>query len=161
MGESARPGDLSRRDALRRGALLGGATMWATPIVQSLTIRPAFAQATPAPAVEGPSYIAMNVTCSGAENVIKLEEKNGSYTFADEPGRFPSCDEGDPPLFTPYEQKADGDNLNFTFSGPDQHGCVTVLVPDGCEVDESVVKDAYSCCSGPTGIGTLLFCHCD
>jgi hypothetical protein len=36
------PGRITRRDALRRGAVLGGAVVWATPAVQSIA-RPAFA----------------------------------------------------------------------------------------------------------------------
>jgi hypothetical protein len=35
---------ITRREALRRGALLGGALVWTTPIVQAIGIRPAFAQ---------------------------------------------------------------------------------------------------------------------
>ena len=39
------PGGITRREALRRGALLGGALTWATPIVQVLGMKPALAQA--------------------------------------------------------------------------------------------------------------------
>ena len=35
---------LSRRDLLKRGAALGGALVWVTPIVQVVGMRPAFAQ---------------------------------------------------------------------------------------------------------------------
>lgn len=38
---------ISRRDLLRRGAVVGGTLLWATPVIQSLTT-PAFAQ-TPRP----------------------------------------------------------------------------------------------------------------
>lgn len=38
---------LGRRELLRRGAILGGAVAWTTPVVQSLT-GPAFAAASPA-----------------------------------------------------------------------------------------------------------------
>lgn len=38
--------DLGRRDVLKRGALLGGAVVWTTPVVQSLA-GPAFAASSP------------------------------------------------------------------------------------------------------------------
>ena len=37
-------GGITRRQALRKGALLGGALAWATPVVQLVGMRPAFAQ---------------------------------------------------------------------------------------------------------------------
>lgn len=37
-------GGITRREALRRGALLGGALAWATPIVQVVGMKPALAQ---------------------------------------------------------------------------------------------------------------------
>lgn len=40
------PGELDRRAVLRRGAVLGGALMWSTPVVQSLA-SPAFAAGSP------------------------------------------------------------------------------------------------------------------
>lgn len=43
--ENQRSG-LSRRDFLKRGAILGGAVVWATPIVQVVGMRPALAQTT-------------------------------------------------------------------------------------------------------------------
>jgi hypothetical protein len=39
---------ISRRDALKRGAVIGGAVLWVTPIVQNIAISPAGAQ-TPSP----------------------------------------------------------------------------------------------------------------
>ncbi len=32
-----RPGELDRRDVLKRAALVGGATVWVTPVIQSLS----------------------------------------------------------------------------------------------------------------------------
>jgi hypothetical protein len=37
---------ISRRELMRRGAIVGGTLLWATPVIQSLS-PPAFAQATP------------------------------------------------------------------------------------------------------------------
>jgi hypothetical protein len=38
-------GSITRRQALRRGTALGGAVLWATPVVQILGMSPALAQA--------------------------------------------------------------------------------------------------------------------
>ena len=37
-------GGITRRQALKKGTLLGGALMWATPVVQVVGMRPALAQ---------------------------------------------------------------------------------------------------------------------
>ena len=42
-------GGVTRREALKRGALLGGALVWATPAVQVIGMKPAFAQSVSAP----------------------------------------------------------------------------------------------------------------
>ncbi len=39
---------ISRREMIRRGAVVGGTLVWAAPVIQSLTT-PAYAQATPRP----------------------------------------------------------------------------------------------------------------
>lgn len=48
-GAGSRPPDdqptgITRREALRKGAILGGALAWATPVVQVVGMKPAFAQ---------------------------------------------------------------------------------------------------------------------
>lgn len=40
---AVQPG-ITRREALKRGAILGGALVWATPVVQTIGMRPAFAE---------------------------------------------------------------------------------------------------------------------
>lgn len=152
MSEEPDRRGLSRRQTLKRGAAMGGALLWATPAVQSLTMKPAYAQVTPR--VEGPSFIAMNVNCGGTLSVIKLE-CNGTCEFEEDPGKFPDC--GD---FSPVGDKADGDALGFTFTGPDPATeCVTVFVPPNCTVVGSAIKDGTGCCPGPTGTGPLVFCR--
>lgn len=149
---------LSRRQTLKRGAALSGALLWATPTLQSLTMRPAFAQATPVPgAVEGPSFIAMNVMCPSGDFHIKLE-CNATCDWEEDPGRFPDCDEGPDPVFTPEGKKADGGALGFEFIGPDPvTGCVTVIVPLGCTVLDSAIKGGVNCPCSEGGTG-LVFC---
>ena len=63
---------ITRRDLLKKGAALGGAVVWVTPIVQSVGMGRAFAQAT-SPCTPPISYIAMNVTCPGGQFFIKWE----------------------------------------------------------------------------------------
>lgn len=41
-----RQSGLTRRETLKRGAIFGGALVWATPVVQMVGMRPAFAQET-------------------------------------------------------------------------------------------------------------------
>ena len=59
---------LSRRDLLRRGAIVGGTLVWAAPAVQTLA-RPAFGQTAGTPE-DGQgrdfSYVALRYTCGGA-----------------------------------------------------------------------------------------------
>ena len=42
--ENHEPVGLTRRETLKRGAKLGGAVLWMTPVVQAVGMRPAFAQ---------------------------------------------------------------------------------------------------------------------
>jgi hypothetical protein len=46
---------ISRRELLRRGAIVGGTVAWATPLIQSLT-PPAYAQMGPSPGGNGCCY---------------------------------------------------------------------------------------------------------
>jgi hypothetical protein len=50
LDRAPRPG-LSRREALKRGAIIGGLT-WSVPVLQSISA-PSFAQASPPPGAEG------------------------------------------------------------------------------------------------------------
>lgn len=45
-GSGVDPSEFTRRAALKRGAVVGGSLLWVTPIMQTLAISPAFAQAT-------------------------------------------------------------------------------------------------------------------
>lgn len=48
MEQSEDHGGLTRRDMIKKGALLGGTLMWTTPAIQAVGMRPALAQ-TPSP----------------------------------------------------------------------------------------------------------------
>jgi hypothetical protein len=141
---------LTRREALRRGAIIGGSLLWTTPALQTIRMSHAHAQRPSPPRdVHDISYIAMNVTCNGSPFFIKWEAGGG---FEDDPGAAPHCES----LFTPTGTKADGAALGFTATGPAPNGCVTIGVPAGCTINSAVVFGGGDCCaqSGP------VFCPC-
>jgi hypothetical protein len=152
---------LSRREALRRGAIVGGSLLWTTPALQTLRMSKAYAQQ-PSPRQVGHdiSYIALNVLCTQGQMAVsytlKYEGCSGSNCFESDPGNFPACGG----VFTAAGTKADGDTLGFSATGPNAAGCVTINVPAGCTVTSSAVKGGQDCCPGPTGTGALVFCPC-
>ena len=87
---------ISRRDALKRGAALGGAVLWVTPIVQNIAISPAGAQRTSPPNVRGPSisFVDLRFTCGATVYYAKLENITG--TGVSGPGAEPFVCEGPP-----------------------------------------------------------------
>ena len=78
MGEETSQG-ISRRDLLRRGAALGGAVVWMTPVVQTLGMGRAFAQTASPPPGGGQaiSYVGVNVVCSTESYFVKWEDGGG------------------------------------------------------------------------------------
>jgi hypothetical protein len=83
---------ISRRDLLRKGAVLGGAVVWVTPVVQTLGMGRAFAQ-TASPVGQDISYIGINVEgcdVNGAPFFVKWEDGGG---WEDSPGAAPQCAE--------------------------------------------------------------------
>lgn len=75
MGEEVSQG-ITRRDLLRRGAVLGGAVVWTTPVVQTLGMGRAFAS-TASPVETRISFIAMDVDCGGTVRFVKWNEGTG------------------------------------------------------------------------------------
>ena len=63
---------IDRREALRRGALVGGALMWATPVVQSVAMRTAVAS-TPVVGADCPSHLDIKVECAGVTQCLIVE----------------------------------------------------------------------------------------
>lgn len=137
---------LTRRELLKRGAAVGGTLVWATPVVQSLGARPAWA-------VYGQdiSFICLNLLCNGAGVFVKVE-CNESGMCSIESGAEkcnPHCD------FEPVGGSGGG----VTPGGADPRtGCVTVTIPGNCQVTASVVKAGQRCCPGSTGTGNVEFC---
>lgn len=162
----------SRREALRRGAGVGGTLLWVAPAVQSIGMTRALAQ-TPSPgggeeeppeAVDGPSFIALNIESTNSSRgrttaySIKYEGCTAPEDcFESDPGATPGCES----IYSPEGRPEDGDNLGLVVTGPDPStGCVSIEVPSGYVVTSSVVKNGQTCCPGPTGGGTLIFCPC-
>ena len=74
------PRELSRRAMLRRGAVVGGALVWATPVVQSIA-SPAFAAGTPQGNTQDISFVALLLRCNGTLYRAKFDAPYGSGTL--------------------------------------------------------------------------------
>jgi hypothetical protein len=72
QGEEVQRRGMTRRDALRRGAVIGGALVWAAPAVQTLA-RPAFAGAlNGSPVGNTYSFVAVLFYCGGQYYRVKV-----------------------------------------------------------------------------------------
>jgi hypothetical protein len=87
VGEENSQG-ITRRDLLRRGAVLGGAVVWTTPVVQTLGMGRAFAQTASPEGGKDISYIGINVDCGTSQFFVKYEDGEG---WENEPGAAPEC----------------------------------------------------------------------
>ncbi len=121
---------ISRRDLLKKGAALGGAVVWATPVVQTLGMGRAYASTASPPPDGGKdiSYIGINVDCDGNAFFVKWEDGG----WENEPGAAPECaDREDLP------SGMDGGSLGFDIQpGPDD-SCKMLKIPDvygGCTI---------------------------
>lgn len=75
-------GGLTRREAMRRGAIAGGALLWVTPMVQTVGMNRALAQqASPRPQLRGISFIELRFTCGGTAYYAKVESINSATQF--------------------------------------------------------------------------------
>lgn len=138
--ENTTPEGLSRRDLLRRGAALGGALAWATPVVQVIGMSPALANVpSPPPPPNGE-----------CETIFRAKANvNGSWSFESSPGVGANdcatgCD-GAPGV--------DGSNY-LTISGDDTS--VTICPKPGVEILQVESKGGQDVCrsgSGPNGSG--------
>ena len=122
---------ISRRDLLRKGAVLGGAVVWATPVVQTLSMGRAYAQTASPTGVKGISYIGIMLTgCpepppSPVNFFVKWEEgENPPWEW--DPGAVPSCEEKDK-----LPDGKDGMGLGFRVepNGNDPSSCKELFIP--------------------------------
>ena len=119
MAENQEQG-ISRRDLLKRGAALGGAVVWATPVVQTLGMGRAYAQTT-SPVGKDISYIVIQWDCDEGDFHTKWE--NGSW----QAGETPDCELTSTPSSSPIGITID------SVDGP----CATITVDSsysGCTV---------------------------
>lgn len=152
MAEGTNTG-ISRRDLLKKGAALGGAVMWATPVVQTLGMGRAFAQ-TASPTGQDISYIGINVDCPGTspedDFFVKWEEGTG---WENKPGKAPLCSDD---VF----EGMNGGSLGFSVTnvtGP----CADLTIPSsvsGCQV--TVWVKAGQTCNEYLNVqpGTITVC---
>ena len=130
-------GGISRRDMLRKSAVVGGAgaLMWAAPSITKYGSAAFGSEGTP---LTGFSYAAAVVRCNGTDYTdyrVKYERDEGE--FEDNPGNLPKCDEGE---FEDYFEEcwlaAEKDyvvNLPFTLSATQSGDYLTLTVTgDGC-----------------------------
>jgi len=117
---------ISRRDLLRKGAVLGGAVVWATPVVQTLSMGRAYAQTASPTGVKGISYVGIMLTgCPGdlTNFFVKWEEEGEDSDWEMYPGAVPSC--ADKPA-----GGVDGDPLGFMIKPiANDPSCVELKIP--------------------------------
>ncbi len=126
---------ISRRDLLKKGAALGGAVVWATPVVQTLGMGRAYASTASPPPDGGKdiSYIGINVVdCEGEVNdfFVKWEAEGG---WENNPGAAPECEDKDS-----LPAGMNGGSLGFDIQPGPNDSCKWLLIPDnysGCTID--------------------------
>lgn len=88
MGEETSQG-ITRRDLLRRGAVLGGAVVWTTPVVQTLGMGRAFASTASPVGGKDISYLVLAWKCGDDGWQHTKFDENGTP----EAGQIPDCTE--------------------------------------------------------------------
>ena len=155
---------VSRRNMLKKSALVGGTMVWAAPVVQSFTA-PAFGDSHGTPDIDGQdiSYIALLLNCGGTNYRVKFEESEGSFILECgvnfETGNCPEDLPGSTESGCPTGLTADDATLNGD-------GSVTIDVGT-CTITDFVVKCGQSCL-GPAeggqpnsgGSGEVTFFPC-
>lgn len=121
MGETHSENGISRRELLKKGAVLGGAVAWATPVVQTLGMGRAFAQTASPTGGKDISYIGINVNCDDAKFWIKWEDGG----WEDAPGAAPECAEKDD-----LPNGVNGTGLGFQLNPGPTSACRQLVIPD-------------------------------
>ena len=130
VGEESSQG-ITRRDLLRRGAVLGGAVVWTTPVVQTLGMGRAFAQ-TASPVDGGGkdvSYAVISWKCGEETLKVKWEPGTGFSTQ----GSLPDCG-----------------NVGGTFAASVPAGLSVAVDPSNpsCILVDVPAEGAFNCTSG-------------
>ena len=175
---------MSRRDLIRRGAILGGTLVWAAPAVQTFA-RPAFGQETNGTPLEGLSFVAAVVNCGtqDAPDYQRVKANfNGTFVWECDPGPddLHQCEPDEVPQFWLDATKVVGGGeqaatdkdcpntprLGITIETADTDGdgkidWVRLCLPNSdCTFVEGiagVVKEAQACTTGSNGGNCLTF----
>lgn len=145
---------ISRRDLLKRGAALGGAVVWATPVVQTLGMGRAFAS-TASPTGTAISYIAITWSCDGGQTYnFSKNEANGSPngTWEPSPGTIPGC-EGLLPGHDGATKVDEPSEFTINYDG----NCATIVVDGGltgCEINFVAKGGQEPCVTGSLSAGS-------
>ena len=118
---------LTRREILKRGALFGGAVLWTTPVIQTVSMSRAAAQ------VASPGCYA-----------FKIERRDGQI-ICDQPGGAQDCLDS-PELY--LDGCGSGAIVNFDFTDPGESPQVwTITLAEGCEflAGQCTVKQGLLC----------------
>ena len=142
----------SRRDFLRRSAIVGGTLVWAAPTVQSVTPA-AFAQtATKSP--KDFSYLVLCIMCNGAECCVKFDlNDDGTVAEFTAGGGFaiPGCDDKYSVGSTgkncaSYDPATNSGDFTVTPINKAQTVQVTLLNTTNCTLEDAV---AFGKCGNP------------
>lgn len=126
---------LSRRDLLRKGAVTG-AVVWATPLVTTIGMSPALAQA-PSPVEQDISYIAINFMCEGDETLYYSKFDSGGWD-----GGVGQVESQCPGIDTTYGVDASDDPFDF----PDADLSTGQVTPgDDCTLIKVALKSGQNC----------------
>ena len=136
MSEELEPVEgVSRRNMLKKSALVGGTMVWAAPVVQSFTA-PAFAQTSPEGGeTQDISFVAILLNCGGQLYRVKFEDSNNFGTVC---GRSFSVSQCNETLRQDDPAVAEGCPTGVS-AVENANGSLTVNL-GGCEIVDFVVK---------------------
>jgi hypothetical protein len=130
---------LTRRELLKRGAVLGGALAWATPAVQLIGMTPAMA-----------THVSERCICAKFDGSNNTAEWTGIGQFGTEGTCLPGFPSPDCENFTEPASFFVGDCLNRdadTFCIELFEGTWYLLFPEYCTVIEAWAKCGTGCCA--------------
>ncbi len=132
--------DISRREALKRGAVFGGALVWATPVIQTVGMTPAFAQNT-SPVDECEDFVFWRAKAN-------WDEDEGAFIWEPDPGVGANdCDPCDDADGVDGSSFLDVENVVLNDDGEPDTAEVVVTGGD-CEILGIFTKEANDCHTG-------------
>lgn len=130
---SAEPTDVSRRDMLRRSALVGGALVWTAPAVQTLA-SPAFAAGSPREENQCVVFYRFKLNVSDGAFVFEAEECGGNLPGGCVPDGYGDDSRLCPTGYNPTTGALTfSDGLVVTLRLSTDGQCATLSLPAGCQ----------------------------